>query len=184
MVTITEHKKMTYADYLKIDDNNRYEILEGELKMVPAPSIEHQSVSRNLEFLIWSFVKEKRLGVVFDAPIDVVLDKSLVLQPDIVFIKEESRDIIEKNAIKGIPTLVVEIVSPSSIFCDTVEKKEIYRIHGVMEYWLVFPDERVIEVFYLEKEEYIEHCRSKKRGIVQSRILTGLKIDSKEVFET
>lgn len=184
MVSTTEHKKMTYADYLKIDDNNRYEILEGELKMVPAPSTQHQSVSRNLEFLIWNFVKEKGLGVVFYAPIDVVLDDDLVLQPDIVFIKEENKDIIDKNAIKGTPGLIVEIVSPSSTFCDTVEKKEIYRKYGVMEYWLVFPDEKVIEVFYLEKGEYIEFCRSKKTGVVQSRILMGLKIDSKEIFET
>jgi Uma2 family endonuclease len=182
MATITEYKKMTYADYLKIDDNNRYEILEGELKIVPAPTTEHQSISRNIEFLIWDFVKEKGLGVVFDAPIDVRLDDDIVLQPDIVFIKEENRSIIEKKAIKGTPNLVIEIVSPSSTFCDTVEKKEIYRRYGVMEYWLVFPDEKVIEVFCLEKEEYIEHCRAKKSDVVQSRILTGLKIETKDAF--
>lgn len=184
MVPTTEHKKMTYAEYLKIDDNKRYEILEGELKMVPAPSTEHQSVSRNIGFLMWDFVKEKGLGVVFCAPIDVVLDDDLVLQPDIVYIKEENKNIIDQNAIKGIPDLVVEIVSPSSTFCDTVEKKEIYRKYGVMEYWLVFPDEKVIELFYLEKGEYIEFCRSKKRGVVQSRILMRLKIDAEDAFET
>ncbi len=184
MVSTTKHKKMTYTEYLEIEDNNRYEILEGELKMVPVPSTEHQSVSRNLGFLIWNFVKEKGLGVVFYAPTDVVLDDDQVFQPDIVFIKEENRNIIDKNAIKGIPNLIVEIVSPSSTFCDTVEKKEIYRKCGVMEYWLVFPDEKVIEVFYLEKGDYIEFCRSKKRGVVQSKILMKLEIDSKEVFET
>ncbi|NUO08698.1 MAG: hypothetical protein HUU08_08480 [Candidatus Brocadia sp.] len=54
MTSITDRKKMAYADYLKIDDNNRYEILNGELCVVPAPSTDHQSVSRNLEFLIWN----------------------------------------------------------------------------------------------------------------------------------
>ncbi|ODS34460.1 MAG: hypothetical protein SCARUB_00334 [Candidatus Scalindua rubra] len=184
MVITTEHKKMTYADYLKIDDNKRYEILEGELKMIPAPSTGHQSVSRNLEFLIWSFVKEKGKGKVFYAPIDVVLDVDQVLQPDVVFIRGKNQNIIGKNAIQGTPDLVIEIVSPSSAFCDTVEKKEIYRKYGVMEYWLVFPDEKVIEVFTLEKEEYIEFCRSKKTGRVKSKILMGLEIDPKEVFET
>ena len=111
MVSTTKHKKMTYTEYLEIEDNNRYEILEGELKMVPVPSTEHQSVSRNLGFLIWNFVKEKGLGVVFYAPTDVVLDDDLVFQPDIVFIKEENRNIIGKNAIKGIPNLIVEIDS-------------------------------------------------------------------------
>ncbi|MDN3513608.1 MAG: hypothetical protein NG747_04315 [Candidatus Brocadia sp.] len=60
MASITDRKKMTYADYLKIDDNNRYEILNGKLCMVPAPSTDHQSVSRNLEFRIWNFVNPKK----------------------------------------------------------------------------------------------------------------------------
>ncbi|KKO17907.1 MAG: hypothetical protein BROFUL_03418 [Candidatus Brocadia fulgida] len=68
MTVITGKKRMTYADYLKLDDNNRYEILNGELRMVPASSTDHQGVSRNLEFFLWNFMKEKGLGKVFDAP--------------------------------------------------------------------------------------------------------------------
>ena len=183
MTSITDRKKITYADYLKIDDNNRYEIFNGELCMVPAPSTNHQSVSRNLEFLIWSFVKQKGLGNVFDAPIDIVFDDDEVFQPDIVFIKSENQSIIGKNAIQGIPDLIVEIVSPSSTFYDTIEKKDIYRKYGVKEYWIIFPDEKVIEVLSLEKGEYLEFCKSKKEGIVKSKILEGLEIDSKDVFE-
>ncbi|MEP9411809.1 MAG: Uma2 family endonuclease [Candidatus Brocadia sp.] len=174
---------MTYEDYLKIDDNNRYEILNGELHMVPAPSIDHQGVSRNLEFLIWDFVKGEGLGKVFYAPVDVVFDDDEVFQPDIVFIKNERQDIISKNAIQGVPDLIVEIISPSSAFYDTVEKKEIYRKYGVKEYWLIFPEERVIEVLTLEKGEYLEFCKSKREGMVKSKILEGLEIDSKDVFD-
>ena len=106
------------------------------------------------------------------------------MQPDIVFIREENRGIIGRNAIKGIPDLIVEIVSPSSTFCDTFEKKEIYRKCGVMEYWLVFPDEKVVEVFCLEKGEYSGFCRSKETDVVQSKILMGLEISSRKIFET
>ena len=183
MTSVTDRKKITYADYLKIDDNNRYEIFHGELCMVPAPSTNHQSVSRNLEFLIWNYVKQKDLGKVFYAPTDVVLDDDEVFQPDIVFIKSENLHIIGKDAIKGVPDLIVEIVSPSSTFYDTVEKKDVYEKYGVKEYWLVFPDERVIEIFILGKEGYAEFCKSKKKGIVTSSILKGLEIDSKDVFE-
>ena len=175
MTSITDRKKITYADYLKIDDNNRYEIFNGELCRVPAPSTNHQSVSRNLEFLIWNFVKQKGLGEVFYAPIDVVFDDDEVFQPDIVFIKSENLNIIRKDAIQGIPDLIVEIVSPLSTFYDTIEKKDIYRKYGVKEYWIIFPDEKVIEVLSLEKGEYLEFCKSK--------ILEGLEIDSKDVFE-
>src|SRR3989304_6276542 len=183
MTSITDRKKITYADYLKIDDNNRYEIFHGELCMVPAPSTSHQSVSRNLEFLIWNCVKQKGLGNVFDAPIDIVFDDDEVFQPDIVFIKSENQSIIGKNAIQGVPDLIVEIVSPSSTFYDTIEKKDIYRKYGVKEYWIIFPDEKVIEVLSLEKGEYLQFCKSKKEGIVKSKILEGLEIDSKDVFE-
>ncbi|MEK7805601.1 MAG: Uma2 family endonuclease [Planctomycetota bacterium] len=183
MTSITDRKKITYADYLKIDDNNRYEIFNGELLMVPAPSTDHQEISRNIGFLIWSFVKQKCLGKVFNAPVDVVFDDDEVFQPDIVFIKSENQHIIRKSAIKGIPDLIVEIVSPSSAFYDMVEKKEVYRKYGVKEYWLVFPDEKVIEIFILGKEGYVEFCKSKKKGMVKSNVLEGLEIDSKDVFE-
>lgn len=183
MTAITTRKRVTYADYVMIDDNNRYEILNGELCVVPAPPTDHQGVSRNLEFLIWNFVKRKGLGKVFDAPIDVVFDDDEVFQPDIVFIKSENQGIIHKAAIHGIPDLIVEIVSPSSAFYDTVEKKEIYRKYGVKEYWLIFPEERAVEILTLEKDEYLEFCKTKKTGIVKSKVLEGLEINSQEVFD-
>ena len=183
MTSITDRKKITYADYLKIEDNNRYEIFNGELLMVPAPSTDHQEISGNIGFLIWSFVKQKGLGKVFNAPVDVVFDDDEVFQPDIIFIKSENQSIIGKNAIQGVPDLIVEIVSPSSTFYDTIEKKDIYRKYGVKEYWIIFPDEKVIEVLSLEKGECLEFCKSKKEGIVKSKILEGLEINSKDVFE-
>ena len=183
MSTITENKKMTYSDYLNINDNNRYEILYGELIMVPAPSTIHQSISRNLEFLIWDFVKKYGIGNVFYAPIDVVFNDDIVLQPDIIFVKTGNKNIICKNAIHGVPDIVIEIISPTSTYHDLVEKKEIYRKYEVPEYWLVFPEEKAIEVLTLENGEYAEFSKSQKSGFVQSKIIKGLKTDIKEVFD-
>ncbi len=183
MVSVLEKKRITYNDYVMIDDDNRYEVFHGELRMVPAPSTDHQGIFGNLGFLIWKFVKEKRLGTVFLAPVDVVFDDDEVYQPDVVFIKGERRNIIKKNAIHGVPDLVVEIISPSSTFYDTVEKKEVYRKYGVQEYWVVFPSEKAIEVLTLEKQGYQESCKARKRGIVKSKLLEGLEVDLKEVFD-
>lgn len=180
--TITR-KKTTYTDYVKIDDRNRYEVFNGELRMVPAPSTNHQFISRDLEILVWNFVSKNGLGEVLDAPVDVVFDDEEVYQPDIVFIKRDRQGIIERDAIHGVPNIIMEIVSPSSIFYDTVEKKEIYRKYGVNEYWLVFPEEKAIEVFVLENGEYWEFCRCKKNGCVTSKILEGLKIYAKDIFK-
>lgn len=176
-------KRYTYKDYLLIDDEKRYEVLEGGLVMVPAPFTIHQRISRNLEVILCNFVRERRLGEVLYAPTDVVLAEDVVVQPDILFISRERLGIIEEAAIMGSPDLIVEIVSPLSASYDTVEKRGIYEKYGVKEYWLVFPQERVIEVMALENGIYRELCKARKTGAVRSKIIEGLAIDLKDIFE-
>lgn len=176
--------KYIYKDYLLIDDDKRYEILRGGLIMVPAPFTIHQRVLRNIEDILWNFVRGKNLGEVLVAPTDVVLSEDTVVQPDILFIGKEKLDIIKEAAIMGSPDLIVEIVSPSSASYDTVEKRDIYEEYGVKEYWLVFLQEKAIEILALEDGVYREICKGRKTGIVRSKIIAGLEVDLKEVFES
>jgi len=176
--------RYTYKDYLLIDDDKRYEILRGGLIMVPAPFTIHQRLLRNIEDILWNFVKEKKLGEVLVAPTDVVLSEDIVVQPDILFISKEGLDIIKEAAIMGSPDLIVEIISPSSASYDTVEKRDIYEEYVVKEYWLVFPQEKAIEVLALEDGVYRELCKGRKTGVVRSKIIVGLEVDLKEVFES
>ena len=176
--------RYTYKDYLLIDDDKRYEILRGGLIMVPAPFTIHQRLLRNIEDILWNFVKEKKLGEVLVAPTDVVLSEDIVVQPDMFFISKERLDIIKEAAIMGSPDLIVEIISPSSASYDTVEKRDIYEEYGVKEYWLVFPQEKAIEVLALEDGVYRELCKGRKTGVVRSKIIVGLEVDLKEVFES
>ena len=118
------------------------------------------------------------------APTDVVLAEDTVVQPDILFINKERLDIIKEAAIMDSPDLIVEIVSPSSASYDTVEKRDIYEEYGVKEYWLVFPQEKVIEVLTLENNIYREFCKGRKTGVVRSKIIVGLEVDLKDVFES
>nr|MCU0254501.1 Uma2 family endonuclease [Acidobacteriota bacterium] len=75
---------LTYADYAALpDDGRRYQLLEGELVMTPSPNAWHQDVSRELEFRLLAWVREHRLGEVYYAPLDVVMDDHNVLQPDL-----------------------------------------------------------------------------------------------------
>src|SRR5690606_27422899 len=77
----------TYEDYRQLpDDGYRYEIIEGELYMTPAPNIGHQRSSRNLEYALWHVVKKNTLGEVLDAPCDLILPGGTPVQPDIMFI--------------------------------------------------------------------------------------------------
>jgi Uma2 family endonuclease len=175
-------ERYTYADYLRIEDEKRYEVYEGFLAMVPAPSTEHQRISSEIEFNLKRFIEENGLGHIFYAPTDVVLAEDIVLQPDILFIARGRLDIIETRAVMGPPDLVVEIASPSTSFYDTVKKREIYQRYGVKEFWLVFPEEKAIEVMTLEDGGYVEFSVAKGEGIVASKVLKGLELDLKEIF--
>jgi len=182
-----KEKEWTYEDYLKLEDDKRYEIIGGRLVMAPAHRPKHQRISRELEFAIWNYVKEKGLGEVFYVPIDVVLEPKYVFQPDIVFISKERKEIIdEERAIFGPPDLVVEIVSPSTLGRDTVEKREIYERFGVKEFWLVYPEMKCIEVLVLGKEGkyelFSEGCLEEGKGEVRSKVLKGFKLDLKGIF--
>lgn len=106
-----------------------------------------------------------------------------MLQSDIIFIKAEREHIIDRDAIHGSPDIIFEIVSPLPTFYDTVEKKDVYRRYGVPEYWLIFPDEKAIEVLILENDEYVESSKAKKEGFIQSKIMNGLGIKLGDIFE-
>lgn len=92
-MTVKE-KKFTYDDYLKLSKDKRYEIINGELLMASAPSPYHQEVCREIFLKLYTYVKSKDLGKVYFAPVDVILDKENVVQPDIIFISKERLNIV------------------------------------------------------------------------------------------
>ena len=175
--------KFTYKDYKSLPESEtkRYELMEGELIMVPSPSFEHQRLSRNLEFILYSFVKEKKLGTVIDAPLDVHLGEDVV-QPDILFVSKERASIITEEEIRGAPDLVVEILSPATAERDRTYKKTLYARHGVREYWIVDPEEKTIKVMTLGKAGFESSGTYGKRDILKSSIFSGLNISLSEVF--
>ncbi|MEW6698627.1 MAG: Uma2 family endonuclease, partial [Bacillota bacterium] len=172
----------TYKDYLKLDDDNQYELMEGELFMVPSPGIKHQRVTTRLAGLLEGFVYENKLGEVFVAPTDIVFDDRNVLQPDILYIAQERLSIIKDVNIQGPPDLAVEVLSPSTARRDRLEKSRLYLIHGVKEYWLVDPEDRIVEVLTaVDKGWQIKIFGDYE--VLTSSILTELQIDLKRVFE-
>lgn len=175
-------KKITYEEYYKLEDENRYEILEGELKMVPAPSFYHQIFSTELFLLIGNYVKKKNLGMTFHPPFDVILDSENVVQPDLTFISKENYGIIQERGAFGSPDLVVEIVSPSSEKMDKVVKKQIYQDFKIKEYWIVEPKEKSIQIFTLEEGSYSLFSSQKGTEKVGSKLLDGLEIEINEIF--
>jgi Uma2 family endonuclease len=178
----TEKKKYTYADYLKTPDDERYELIEGDLIMTPAPVMRHQRISGDLYSEVRIFVKENDLGNIFYAPCDVHLDNENVVQPDILFISKERMDIIGEKNIQGAPDLVIEIISESTAYRDLVQKKKLYARFGVKEYWIVIPEESLADVYTLKDNAFILHKSYGKDDTLKSPLLQKLKIELKKIF--
>lgn len=176
--------KFTYEDYKNLPESEvkRFELLEGELVMIPSPTEPHQRVSRNLEFFLWQFVRERNLGEVYHAPIDVVLSQEDVVQPDIIFVSKERAKIITEENIKGAPDLVIEILSPTTGGRDRTLKHTLYARYGVKEYWIVDPIKKIIEVYSLKKSGFNLVKKYKSPDKLYSPLLKGLEVPLREVF--
>jgi Uma2 family endonuclease len=139
------------SDYERLpDDGNRYEIIAGDVYMTPAPTVRHQSVSRDLGLLLVLWAREGTRGVVFHAPVDVELGPHDLVQPDLLYVSTARRGIITERRIVGAPDLMVEILSPTSAGRDRETKLKTYDRFGVLEYWLVDPDVDTVTVFARE----------------------------------
>ena len=185
MNTQTLPKPFTYDDYIALpDDGKRFEIIEGDVSMTPAPSPRHQAVQLRLGSLLLAYLDKHPLGTVFISPIDVVLSMVDIVQPDLLFIGQSRSGIIAEKNIVGIPNLVVEILSPSSTTRDRKEKRDLYERYGLPEYWIVDPDCQTIEV-YLSVANRLEKAETLKAGEqLHSRQIAGLILAISEIFKS
>ncbi|WP_420264615.1 Uma2 family endonuclease [Candidatus Magnetominusculus dajiuhuensis] len=159
------------------------EIINGEEVVSPSPFSKHQSVVLNLTEIIHRHVKMNRLGKVHISPLDVILEEGTNrLQPDILFIRKENMA-IDQDWIRGVPDMVCEIVSSSSYEYDTEVKKSIYEKYGVPEYWIVMPELKTIEIFTLDVVKYKLLKVAAFEGVVTSKVIEGLQVSIKDVFE-
>lgn len=173
----------TYEDYRRLpDDGWRYEVIEGELRMNPAPSTSHQDTSIGLASEMRFYANQHNLGKVYTAPIDVRMGElANPVQPDILFIQKDRLDIIKERWIDGPPDLIVEILSPGNWIDDRRTKYRVYALNGVREYWIVDPDKRQIEIFVLHSGDYALVGRFGSGERVRSDVLTGFEIGVDQV---
>ncbi len=179
--------QMTVAEFhqLEFDDNDPflYELLDGELVKKNAPAPRHQLILAELYDQIKADVKFGQLGIVLFALVDVFLSDTDAPQPDLVFIETLRANIITNDGVMGAPTIVVEVISPSSVFRDRVTKKRLYQQHGVQEYWLIEPADDFIEIFALTDGRYdLLSAASPDEGQLFSNVLPGFVPDLRALF--
>ena len=148
-------RALTYQDYAALpDDGRRYQVLDGELCVTPAPGSRHQEISGNFFAAIHAYVKAHGLGKVLSAPFDVILSDTSIVQPDVVFVARDRLEHLSPRGMEGAPTLVAEVLSPSTAMIDRRRKRDLYARHGVTYYWIVDGDARTIEAYQLAGAEY------------------------------
>ena len=174
--------KFTYEDYLSAPEDERYELLDGALVMIPAPGEPHQRVSIWLGWKLLQFVAENRLGEVYPAPFDVVLSNWDVVQPDLIFVSHARAPIITPANLQGAPDLVVEILSPSTAERDKTFKYALYAEHGVGEYWIVDTDAKTITVLLLGERGFAVEGIYGEGETLESPTLRGFALAIDDIF--
>ena len=182
----TKGKKLTYQDYLQLPDEPgfRFEILEGELIKEPSPNVMHQRVSRRLQRILEDYFWQiDSHGEVFNSPLDVTFNDFTVVQPDLLYVSGEHKNITKEARIDGPPTLVVEILSPSTSRKDRMEKRRIYQNGGVQHYWLVSPEEKTLECFALQNGLYAVVATGMDNDVIEHPNFPDLAIPLADLWQ-
>ncbi len=180
---LIETKPKTYDDYAKLPEGAAYQLIGGEIIMVPAPDLYHQDILGNIYDEMRRVVRSKKLGRVYVAPADVYFGEHDTFQPDIVFVSNERMNILKGKRIEGAPDIVIEILSPSTGYYDLAHKKDVYEEFGVKEYWIVDPKVRSIEVLENVNGKFTTHTKLKKKGAVSSKVPPDFTLDLDTIFE-
>ena len=182
MIAPLVRPRTTYEELCRLPpDGHRYELFDGEAFVSPSPSLDHQRILRRLYEAFSSAIRDA--SEVFFAPMDVVLGEATALQPDLVFVRQGNRRILQ-DVIRGVPDLVVEVLSPATAALDRGLKLETYAHFGIPEYWIVDGTSRSIEIHRLDETagayRRVEICQSGDRA--STPLLPSLAVDPGVLF--
>ena len=179
---VTTHR-LTYQDYADLEGDERYELLDGRLVPVPPRNTAHQTVSIRLMTKMYFFVEENGLGRLYPAPFDILFTNFDVVQPDLLLICGNRKHIITPDNVQGAPDLIVEVLSLSTSRMDWRDKRELYALHGVREYWIVDPTHRIVSVLQL-RDGVLEIEQTCTEGdTAESLVLEGFSVSLAELFQ-
>ena len=187
---------------LAYDTRDDYEIIEGVKFMAPSPGWGHVNVTANLVILIGGYARINKLGVAVADNFDVHFPDGSLFKPDFIFVSaEKAKSLLQdKNmTLHGVPDMVAEIFSRSTMKRDIGIKKDIYERNGVKEYWIINPWSESIEVYLLRDGKYyldevyqnysddeLNNLTEEERAEVQMEVpvavLDGFKVKIRNIF--
>jgi Uma2 family endonuclease len=167
--TIIHPPKSMLEVWESLPEGTLCQLINNKLIMSPAPLDIHQVVLNDINFEIFSFLRKSKIGQIRIAPYDVHFSKENILQPDILFIKNENLHKIESKGLFGSPDMIIEVLSPSTSQLDFEEKKLVYQRFRVQEYFIIDPASKMVYAFFLNKNEYEE--QETEEGKIKSVLL-------------
>lgn len=174
--------KLTYQDLLDFpEDGKRYEIIGGELFVAASPSIAHQRLLLRLYRDFFDALEESGWGEIFLAPLDVKFSELDVVEPDLIAIRTERRDIVQTNFLTAAPDIVLEVISPFSRRYDEVTKLALYAEYGVPEFWLADSVKHTLRGLTLREGAYFE-IPPESDGRLRSLVAPNLVLDPTTLF--
>ena len=185
-VYTTEKRKISYEEFIEITENSdlRYELIDGEIINLASPNYQHQYAVAEILTSFHNWFKGKKCRPL-TSPFDVNLlkgeENKNVVQPDIIVICD-TENIDEKGKYKGIPTLVVEILSGSTRRYDMIKKLDLYMQTGIKEYWIVDPDKKGIYLYNFEDQDINDFIVYTGDKIVKSNVFQGLEVGLTGIF--
>ncbi|MBQ4404589.1 MAG: Uma2 family endonuclease [Selenomonadaceae bacterium] len=190
------------ATEIFIDKRDDYELIEGEKFMAPSADIWHNNVVVKLAMIVGMHAAINKLGLIFTDNLDVHFPDGNLFKPDFMFISAANSKIVIDNkhsTIHGVPDMVAEIFSRSTMKRDLGIKKDVYEKNGVREYWIIDPWSENIQVYILrdgkyflddvyhnwseaELNELTDEERAEIKFEVPVNVLDGFKVKIKNIF--
>ncbi|WP_026908150.1 type II toxin-antitoxin system Phd/YefM family antitoxin [Paucisalibacillus globulus] len=183
----TEGVKATYDEFLQLhqESEERFEYIDGEIYWLSSPKTAHQIAITELFGTFYNFFQGTDCTPMV-APYDIELKRTEeninMVQPDLMIICDLVEKLNEQDYYKGVPSLVVEVLSKSTQRKDLIKKLDLYMSCGVNEYWIVNPDNKEVTVYLFEDKNIENMITFKNDDVVKSFVFTGLGIDVKQIF--
>lgn len=179
------YRKISYQEYEELVESSdqRYELIGGEIYLLAAPSFKHQVAVNELAWNLYNYFQGKPCRAL-TSPLEVRLfgvatkfeENPNVVQPDLVVICDQDK-VGEDDKYMGIPTLVVEVLSPSTRGKDHATKLHLYMKSGVQEYWIVDLESKTVHLYTFTPERDLDIADTYNEGeLVKSTVFKGLEV--------
>src|SRR4051795_6172816 len=181
MVARPQQLTFDELEHMRETRNETLELIDGELFVTPSPTPMHQRVSRRLHQILEGSIIITGLGEFFAAPLDVRLAADTVVQPDLIVLLTDRSHLVTERNVEGPPSLVIEIISPTTRPIDLSLKRDLYARFGVPEYWLIDPEHESVTIFS-EPKSGRDRDQATTTITAISATIPWLSVDLKRLF--